>query len=85
MVLALYVGFSRLNHLRFLEREPMLIGILKILRLAAAVHLLAVSGFAASERGRADSPGSASVAAARMGSRPCRSEDEHAGYRYHGA
>jgi hypothetical protein len=33
MVLALYVGFSRLNHLRFLEREPMLTGILKILRL----------------------------------------------------
>jgi len=33
MVLALYVGFSRLNHLRFLEREPMLTGILKVLRL----------------------------------------------------
>jgi hypothetical protein len=33
MVLALYVGFSRLNHLRFLEREPMLIGILKVPRL----------------------------------------------------
>ena len=33
MLLALYVGFSRLNHLRFLEREPMLIGILKVLRL----------------------------------------------------
>lgn len=33
MVLALYVGFARLNHLRFLEREPMLIGILKVLRL----------------------------------------------------
>lgn len=33
MVLALYVGFSRLNHLRFLEREPMLTGILKILHL----------------------------------------------------
>ena len=33
MVLALYVGFSRLNHLRFLEREPMLVGILKVLRL----------------------------------------------------
>jgi hypothetical protein len=27
MVLALYVGFSRLHHLRFLEREPMLTGI----------------------------------------------------------
>jgi len=27
MVLALYVGFSRLHHLRFLQREPMLVGI----------------------------------------------------------
>ena len=33
MVLAIYVGFSRLHHLRFLEREPMLTGILKVLRL----------------------------------------------------
>src|ERR1700682_2717896 len=33
MVLALYVGFSRLHHLRFLAREPMLTGILKVLRL----------------------------------------------------
>src|SRR6202022_2589236 len=33
MVLALYVGFSRLHHLRFLKREPMLTGILKVLRL----------------------------------------------------
>lgn len=33
MVLVLYVGFSRLNHLRFVEREPMLTGILKVLRL----------------------------------------------------
>jgi hypothetical protein len=33
MVLALYVGFSRLHHLRFLQREPMLVGILKVWRL----------------------------------------------------
>jgi Transposase DDE domain group 1 len=33
MVLALYVGFSRLHHLRFLQREPMLVGILKVLHL----------------------------------------------------
>jgi hypothetical protein len=33
IVLTIYVGFSRLNHLRFLQREPMLIGILKVLRL----------------------------------------------------
>ena len=30
MVLAAYVGFSRLNHVRFLMREPMLTGILKV-------------------------------------------------------
>src|SRR5450756_2305968 len=33
MVLACYVGFSRLHHLRFLQREPMLMGILGVLRL----------------------------------------------------
>jgi len=30
MMLALYVGFSRLNHLQFLQREPMLTGILEV-------------------------------------------------------
>src|ERR1700694_6179119 len=30
MVLALYVGFSRLNHLQFLGLEPMLTGILEV-------------------------------------------------------
>src|SRR5262245_15801633 len=33
MMLALYVGFSRLNHLQFLEREPMLTGILEVRQL----------------------------------------------------
>jgi hypothetical protein len=33
MVLAVYVGFSRLHHLRFLAREPMLTGLLKVWRL----------------------------------------------------
>jgi hypothetical protein len=28
-----YVGFSRLNHLQYLEREPMLLGILQVARL----------------------------------------------------
>jgi Transposase DDE domain group 1 len=30
MILGLYVGFSRLNHLQFLQREPMLTGILEV-------------------------------------------------------
>jgi hypothetical protein len=33
MVLACYVGFSRLYHLRFVEREPMLTGILQLVKL----------------------------------------------------
>ena len=33
MVLAAYVGFTRLHHLQFVAREPMLTGILKVLRL----------------------------------------------------
>jgi hypothetical protein len=33
MVLALYVGFSRLSHFQFLKQEPMLTGILKVLSL----------------------------------------------------
>ena len=49
MVLALYVGFSRLNHLQFLEREPMFTGILDVVKLPlqctfwrflAALHLM---------------------------------------------
>ena len=50
MVLACYVGFSRLTHMSFLEREPMLTGILKVLslpkqctfwRFLASLHLTA--------------------------------------------
>src|ERR1035438_10629400 len=33
MILACYVGFSRLNHLRFLKSEPMLTGILRVAQL----------------------------------------------------
>ena len=48
MILAIYIGFSRLNHLRFLQREPMLTGILHTLglppqstfwRFLASLHL----------------------------------------------
>jgi hypothetical protein len=30
MILAVYVGFSRLNHLQYLECEPLLLGILRV-------------------------------------------------------
>src|SRR5215471_10424123 len=30
MVLAIYIGFSRLNHIRFLAQDPMLTGVLQV-------------------------------------------------------
>jgi hypothetical protein len=33
MILGIYIGFSRLNQLRFIARDPMLTGILKIVKL----------------------------------------------------
>jgi hypothetical protein len=50
MVLAIYVGFSRLNHIRFVANDPMLVRILKVLQLPgqstfwrflASLHLVA--------------------------------------------
>jgi hypothetical protein len=78
MVLALYVGFSRLNHLRFLEREPMLTGILNVLRLPpqctfwrflASLHLTVAGQILRIQQ---------TMASARLGSRPCGSENDHA-------
>jgi hypothetical protein len=33
IVLAAYVGFARRSHMRFIEREPMLTGLLKVVKL----------------------------------------------------
>src|SRR5271170_34641 len=55
------------------------------LAFAAAMHVLAVSGLAASECGRTDSAHPADYAAARVGSRACGTENHHLGYRHHGA
>jgi hypothetical protein len=50
MILALYVGFSRLNHLQFLEREPMLTGILQVSKLPVQSTFWGNSGFGVSAR-----------------------------------
>jgi Transposase DDE domain group 1 len=48
MVLAIYIGFSRLNHIRFVANDPMLTGVLKVAnlpgqsvfwRFSASLHL----------------------------------------------
>src|SRR2546427_9368527 len=75
MILALYVGFSRLNHLQFLGREPMLTGILEVgelpvqstfWRFLASLHLVVARQPVGS--GAAD-------AAAGVGSGPCGIEE----------
>ena len=61
MVLAAYVGFSRLYHLRLVAREPMLTGILKVLKLLpqctfwrflASLHLGIAKQLLTVQRGR---------------------------------
>src|SRR6266581_4369913 len=74
MILALYVGFSRLNHLQFGGE-----------RVARAEHILAVPGIAASGSGAATAGGSAADAAARLASGPRGVERSYAGHRYHRA
>ena len=51
IVLGLYIGFPRLNQLRFIARDPMLTGILSGTAAAAAVDVVAIPGIAAPERG----------------------------------
>ena len=85
MVLACYVGFSRLNHLRFLKREPMLTGILRVARTSSAVHLLAFSGLAASGRGAATADGAVAHAGTGLGSGQRATRRGHRGHRHHGA
>jgi hypothetical protein len=46
-MMGLYVGFSRLNQLRFIALDPLLTGILHVAQLPPAVHLVALPGFVA--------------------------------------
>ena len=47
IMMGLYVGFSRLNQLRFIALDPLLTGILHVAQLPPAVHLVALPGFVA--------------------------------------
>jgi hypothetical protein len=56
MVLGVYVGFSRLHHLQFLAREPMLTGILKVDPPQAGVRDLRDAAGVASDIGTQRAP-----------------------------
>jgi len=81
MVLALYVGFSRLNHLRFVAHDAMLTGILKVAELPPQC-LLAISGLIAFGGGAATAGGAAEDARTGVGGGPCEAELHHVGHRY---
>ena len=51
MVLACYVGFSRLHHLRFLKREALLTGILHVAELPPQSTFWRLTGDDVSRRG----------------------------------
>ena len=84
MALAVYVGFSRLHHLRFLAAADAN-GHPEGVAAAAAVYLLAVSGVAASGGGAATAGGTAAHAGTCVGGSPCPTGGGDAGYRHHGA
>ena len=85
MVLALYVGFSRLNHLRFVAHDAMLTGILEGGGVAAAVHLLALSSLLTFGGRAATAGGAAAHARTGMGGGEREAEFHHVGHRYDGA
>jgi hypothetical protein len=85
MVLAVYVGFSRLHHLRFVTREPMLTGHPEGLTVATAVHVLALPGFAALGRGPTTVERAATDARTGVAGSTCGFEGRHVGHRHHRA
>jgi len=81
MILALYVGWSRLNHFQFLQQEPMLTGILGVEQLPVqstfwrfleSLHLVVARQLL----------GHAAHAAAGLGGGTCGIERGHAGHRH---
>lgn len=85
MVLALYVGWSRWNHLQFLQREPMLTGILGVeqlpvqstfWRFLGSLHLVVARQLLEVRRGLRQRGWPAAH---------CAVTASHTGYRHHGA
>ena len=81
MMLALYVGFSRLNHLQFLEREPMLTGILEVKELPVQSTFWRFL-VAAPDGSEPTVGGGAANAAASLASRARRIAGSHARHRH---
>src|ERR1700734_3570623 len=84
MVLAIYVGFARLNHLRSVAQDPMLTGILNVSKLPGQSVFWRFL-LAESESVRSTVATAAHSARASMGRSPRRAGVDHARHRYHRA
>ena len=85
MVLAIYVGFSRLHHLRYVARDPMLTRILKVLTLPVQSTYWRFLDSLAWERGPATVASATEDAGASVGGGPGAAGLHHPGHRHHGA
>ena len=80
MILCLYLGFSRLNHLRFVAHRD-----LASVRTTTAMHLLAISSLAVFAGGAAVVASPAGDARTSVGGSQRALALRHAGHRYHRA
>jgi hypothetical protein len=85
MVLACYVGFSRLNHLRFLKLEPMLTGILRVAQLSPQCTFWRFLASPHLGISRATSDRAMAYAGRGLGSSERATQFGHRGHRHHGA
>jgi len=85
MILALYVGFSRLNHLPFLEREPMAHRNFGGDGITGADHVLAILGVAAPGGSAATAGGGPADATTGLGGGLRRIERSHPRHRHDSA
>jgi len=85
IVLGLYIGFPRLNQLRFVARDPILTGILKVNQAAGAVHLLEIRECAAWQCRPAGAAHHADPAPARLAGGQREVGSGHHRHRYHRA
>ena len=85
LVLGLYVGFARLNQLRFIARDPILTGILQVTRLPPQSTLWRFLASLHLKRGEADPFHSAPAAGTSLGRGPREVGDGDAGHRHHRA
>src|SRR5580692_5416149 len=82
IVLGLYIGFPRLNQLRFIARDPILTGILKVTKLPVQSTFLEVCEYAAWECRPADAEHHANHARTGLGGGQCEVEGGHHRYRH---